>query len=72
VHRTAHQIGMRTTATMMFGVGENYENRSTTSSGSMIAGRDGRIHRIYPLELSAAATPRWAAATGTKPPRSNI
>ena len=27
VHRTAHQIGMRTTATMMFGVGENYENR---------------------------------------------
>ena len=23
VHRTAHQIGMRTTATMMFGVGEN-------------------------------------------------
>ena len=27
VHRTAHQIGMRTTATMMFGVGENYEHR---------------------------------------------
>jgi len=27
VHRTAHQLGMRTTATMMFGVGENVENR---------------------------------------------
>src|ERR1700721_1747948 len=27
VHRTAHQLGMRTTATMMFGVGENYEQR---------------------------------------------
>jgi cyclic dehypoxanthinyl futalosine synthase len=27
VHRTAHQLGMRTTATMMFGVGETYENR---------------------------------------------
>src|SRR3979411_1822177 len=27
VDRTAHQLGMRTTATMMFGVGENYENR---------------------------------------------
>jgi cyclic dehypoxanthinyl futalosine synthase len=27
VHRTAHQVGMRTTATMMFGVGENYEHR---------------------------------------------
>jgi cyclic dehypoxanthinyl futalosine synthase len=27
VHRIAHQIGMRTTATMMFGVGEKYEHR---------------------------------------------
>src|SRR6266849_5012298 len=27
VHRTAHQLGMRTTATMMFGVGESIENR---------------------------------------------
>jgi cyclic dehypoxanthinyl futalosine synthase len=27
VHRTAHQLGMRTTATMMFGVGEKYEHR---------------------------------------------
>jgi cyclic dehypoxanthinyl futalosine synthase len=27
VHRTAHQLGMRTTATMMFGVGEEYEHR---------------------------------------------
>lgn len=27
VHRSAHQLGMRTTATMMFGVGEQYEHR---------------------------------------------
>ena len=27
VHRTAHQLGMRTTATMMFGVGETIEQR---------------------------------------------
>jgi cyclic dehypoxanthinyl futalosine synthase len=27
VHRTAHKLGMRTTATMMFGVGETYEQR---------------------------------------------
>lgn len=27
VHRTAHQLGMRTTATMMFGVGEGCEHR---------------------------------------------
>src|SRR6202521_6118016 len=27
VHRTAHELGMRTTATMMFGVGESFEQR---------------------------------------------
>ncbi len=27
VHRTAHQLGMRTTATMMFGVGETFDHR---------------------------------------------
>src|SRR5664280_1995274 len=27
VHRAAHQLGMRTTATMMFGVGESFEQR---------------------------------------------
>jgi len=27
VHRVAHKLGMRTTATMMFGVGETYEHR---------------------------------------------
>ncbi len=27
VHRTAHELGMRTTATMMFGVGETMEQR---------------------------------------------
>jgi cyclic dehypoxanthinyl futalosine synthase len=27
VHRTAHNLGMRTTATMMFGVGETFEHR---------------------------------------------
>ena len=27
MHRTAHQLGMRTTATMMFGVGETFEHR---------------------------------------------
>src|SRR6185312_15609634 len=27
VHRTAHELGMRTTATMMFGVGETMDQR---------------------------------------------
>src|SRR5260370_25276939 len=38
VHRTAHQLGMRTTATMMFGVGENVENRVN------------HFHRLYELQ----------------------
>jgi cyclic dehypoxanthinyl futalosine synthase len=38
VHRTAHQIGMRTTATMMFGVGEQFEHRIN------------HLQRIYDLQ----------------------
>jgi len=38
VHRTAHQLGMRTTATMMFGVGEKYEHRVN------------HLHRLYELQ----------------------
>ena len=34
MHRTAHQLGMRTTATMMFGVGESWSTASITSSRS--------------------------------------
>ena len=35
VHRTAHQLGMRTTATMMFGVGETFEQRINHSAGHL-------------------------------------
>jgi cyclic dehypoxanthinyl futalosine synthase len=38
VHRTAHRLGMQTTATMMFGVGENYEQRVN------------HLQRIYDLQ----------------------
>jgi cyclic dehypoxanthinyl futalosine synthase len=38
VHRTAHRLGMKTTATMMFGVGENYEQRIN------------HLQRIYDLQ----------------------
>jgi cyclic dehypoxanthinyl futalosine synthase len=38
VHRTAHQLGMKTTATMMFGVGESYEHRIN------------HLQRIYDLQ----------------------
>ena len=73
VHRTAHELGMRTTATMMFGVGETFEQRvNHFEVVPQAAGRDRRIHRLYPLELPAAATRRWAAAAGMKRPRSSI
>ena len=73
VHRTAHQLGMRTTATMMFGVGETFDQRiNHFEVGAPPAGRDRRIHGLHPLELPARKTPRSAAAAGTKPPPSNI
>ena len=54
VHRTAHQLGMRTTATMMFGVGESIEHRINHFQClyDLQAG-DGRLHRVHPVELSA-------------------
>ncbi len=56
VHRTAHQLGMRTTATMMFGVGETLEQRvNHFEVDPPAAGRDRRIHRVHPLELPAEA-----------------
>ena len=55
VHRTAHQLGMRTTATMMFGVGENLRAPRQPLPGTLrSAGRNRRIHRLYPVELPAA------------------
>ena len=54
VHRTAHQLGMRTTATMMFGVGETFDQRiNHFEAGAPPAGRDRRIHGLHPLELPA-------------------
>jgi len=44
VHRTAHQLGMRTTATMMFGVG-NIENRVN------------HFQPLYDLQEETAASP---------------
>mgnify|MGYP003694494569 CR=1 FL=1 len=54
VHRTAHQLGMRTTATMMFGVGEKHRaSRQPLPAALRSAGRDWRLHGIHPLEFSA-------------------
>ena len=55
VHRTAHKLGMRTTATMMFGVGETLrEPRQPLPGDLRLAGRDRRIHRVHSLVVPAA------------------
>jgi len=72
VHRTAHQLGMRTTATMMFGVGRTTRNRIN------------HFQRLYDCRKKPADSPpsspgafsrriqRWVAAIGMKPRQSNI
>ena len=66
VHRTAHRLGMKTTATMMFGVGEDYEHRIN------------HFQRVYDLQEETGGftafipwtfqphTPRSVAAAGTR------
>ena len=59
VHRTAHQLGMRTTATMMFGVGENIENRIN------------HFQRLYDCRKKPADSPRSSpGASSRRTPRS--
>jgi len=54
VHRTAHKLGMRTTATMMFGVGETYEHRINHFRLSTICRKKPALHRIHSLVIPAA------------------
>ena len=52
VHRTAHKLGMRTTATMMFGVGENYERPHQSLPGDLrSAGRDRWVHGVHSVVI---------------------
>ena len=54
VHRTAHQLGMRTTATMMFGCGETLEQRMNhLEIVRRISGGDRRIHGVHPVDIPA-------------------
>ena len=54
VHRTAHELGMRTTATMMFGCGETIEQRMNHFDiVRQHSGRNRRIHGVHPLDLPA-------------------
>ena len=52
--RTAHRLGIRSSATMVYGWGESYEQRlehMLLRPGA--AGRDRRLHRVDQLELPA-------------------
>ncbi len=54
VHRTAHALGMRTTATMMFGCGETIEQRMNhLELVRQIQEDTGRVYGIYPMEFPA-------------------
>ena len=54
VHRTAHSLGMRTTATMMFGCGETLEQRDEPlRHRPPDSGRHRRIHGLHPLGVPA-------------------
>ena len=72
VHRTAHKLGMRTTATMMFGVGETFEHRINHFQASTICRKRLADSPRSSLGPSSRRTPPSADAAGTKPLRSNI
>ncbi len=54
VHREAHALGMRTTATMMFGCGEEYRHRVNHFERLRRMQEDsGGIYRVYSLDFRA-------------------
>ncbi len=58
MHRIAHSLGMRTTATMMFGCGEEYRQIPECESLGTAAlapdsGRYGRVHYVHPMDFCA-------------------
>src|SRR5260370_29523977 len=68
VHRTAHKLGMRTTATMMFGVGETVEHRVNHFQRLYdLQEETGGFTPFSPWSFQPNKTPpqgrRWAAAT---------
>jgi len=63
VMETAHTLGLRTTATMMFGHVETRAERLGTPAGcSGSAGPHRRIHRFHPLEFPNPGARPWGAS----------
>ena len=72
VHRTAHALGMRTTATMMFGVGETVEQRvNHFEVVRQLQEETAGLRRLFPGAFSRG-TRRSAGGAGMRRPLSNI
>jgi len=72
VHRTAHQLGMRTTATMMFGVGETFDQRiNHFEVVRNLQEETGGFTAFIPWSFQPGIR-LWAGAAGTKPPAWSI
>ena len=71
VHRTAHELGMRTTATMMFGVGETFEQRVNHFEWCAACRKRPAASQLSSPGAFSPATPHSAAAAGKKPRRSS-
>ena len=67
MHRAAHQAGIRSTATMMYGHVETPAGSSSTSTISGHSGRDARLHRLRAVELQARQH-----ADGSRVPRRRL
>jgi len=71
VHRTAHELGMRTTATMMFGVGETVEQRvNHFEVVRKLQEETGGFTASFPGASSLTTLP-LAVADGMRPPPSS-
>ncbi len=68
VHREAHKLGLRTTGTMMTGVGETIRHRiNHLERAPRAAGRNGWLYRIHSLDVPA----RTYRTGEAQPSRSN-
>ena len=71
VHESAHGLGMRTTATMMFGVGETLRAARRAHAGRPRSpGPDGRLHGVDPLDVPEGEHGR-STARSTRPAASS-
>ena len=60
VMRVAHRLGMRTTATMMFGTRRDARRaHRAPAPAARPAGRDRRVHRVHLLDLTSPTTRSW-------------